>query len=95
MNYLRKYFLASEDGGIAWDKSYSLVFSFDGHMRVLVIKQYEQPYKTPDVEEIDPESFDRLKIDGVSLKEIVLSKLNDILPIPPSEKLPPGVEILR
>ena len=95
MRYLRKYRLVSEDGGMAWDQTYSLVFTFDGQMRVLVVKQFEQPYKTPDIHELAPSEFGRYSVNGTSLKDIVLAKLDEILPQPPPEKLPPGVEILR
>ena len=88
---MRKYYLSSEDGGIAWDKTYSLVFTFDAQMRVLIVKEFEQPYKTPDVEEVQPKDFDRHTVRGIPLREIVLNKLDEILPKFPSEGVKPGI----
>ena len=79
MNYLRKYHLASEDGP-AWDKSYSLIFTQEGTMFVRMIKDFEQPYKTPDVEEIEPVHFAKILVNGTILSELVARKLDEILP---------------
>jgi hypothetical protein len=85
MSFLRKYQLASEDGGMAWDKTYSLVFTHNAEMRVLVVKQFEQPFKTPDVDEVEPKDFSRYAVGGRSLKDLVLQKLHELLPKTPAK----------
>jgi len=80
MNLIRKYYLTSEDGGLAWDKHYTLAFGGDGQMFVQVIKQYEQPYKTEDINEIQPDDFVKVKINGELLSALVVKKLDEILP---------------
>jgi hypothetical protein len=42
------------DNGLAWDKSYTMVFTTEGRMFVRTIKQYEQPYKNSEVDDIEP-----------------------------------------
>jgi hypothetical protein len=83
MNFIRQYSLASEDGGIAWDKNYKLVFTRDGQMFVQSIKQYEQIYKTPEIKEILPSDFNKISVNGEILSEIVAKKLEEILPLEP------------
>jgi len=79
-NFLRVYFLTTEDGGLAWDKSYYLVFTNDGCMFVRTVKDYEQPYKTPDIHEIYPPDFKTVILGGTPLDHIVAKKLQEILP---------------
>jgi hypothetical protein len=78
--FLRQFSLASEDGGIAWDKTYRLVFTTDGRMFVRVVKDFEQPYKTPDIDEIYPPEFPKTIINGTPLSQLVAHKLQEILP---------------
>ena len=78
--FLHTYFLASEDGGMASDTSYHLVFTTDGRMFVRVVKDFEQPYKTPDIHEIFQPTFSTTTVNGVSLTELVAKKLSEILP---------------
>lgn len=85
MNIIRQYSLASEDGGIAWDKNYKLIFTGDGQMFVRSIKQYEQIYKTPKIQDIQPADFNRNSVGGVILSELVANKLEEILPPEPSK----------
>lgn len=80
--FLRRYYLASEDGGMASDTSYSLIFTTDGHLFVRVVKDFEQPYKTPDIREILPAAFSTTTVNGISLSELVAKKLSEILPPP-------------
>ena len=80
MNHLRNYHLASENGGIARDKSYRLFFTGDGRMFVRVIKQFEQPCKTPDIDEIDPPHLAKIIVSGTLLSELVARKLDEIPP---------------
>lgn len=82
-SFLRQFKLASEDGGIAWDKIYCLVFTTNGQMFVRVIKEYEQPYKTPDIYDIYPTEFQNTKINGILLSKLVADKLQEILPQQP------------
>jgi hypothetical protein len=79
-NFLRQFSLASEDGGIAWDKTYRLVFTTDGRMFVRVVKDFEQPYKTPDIDEIYPPEFPKIIVNGTPLNQLVARKLQEILP---------------
>ena len=78
--FIRQYYLASEDGGIASDTSYHLVFTADGRMFVRSVKDYEQPYKTPDIHEIFPPAFPTTTVNGTSLAQLVAQKLQEILP---------------
>ena len=49
-------------------------------MFVWMIKDFEQPYKTPDVEEIEPAHFAKFIVKGTTLSELVARKLDEILP---------------
>jgi hypothetical protein len=95
MKQLRKYHLASEDRGIGSDRNYSLIFTDTGEMYVRQVEDFEQPYKTPTVNEIYPSEFGKILVEGEPLREIVIKKLDEILPKVPAPKLPPGVEILN
>ena len=79
-DFIRQFYLASEDGGIASDTSYYLVFTTDGRMFVRSVKDFEQPYKTPDIHEIFPPAFPTITINGTSLAQLVAKKLQEILP---------------
>ena len=79
-DFIRQFYLGSEDGGIASDTSYHLVFTTDGRMFVRSVKDYEQPYKTPDIHEIFPPAFPTITINGTSLAQLVPMKLQEILP---------------
>ena len=68
---------------MAWDRTYRLVFTNDGRMFVRVVKDFEQPYKTPDIHEIFPEDFAKTIIAGTALSELVARKLKEILPAQP------------
>lgn len=72
---------------MAWDKSYSLVFTEDGKVFVHSVKSFEQPFKSPDVADIEP-PFTGVTINGSSLSELVARKLNEILP--PDSTSPEG-----
>lgn len=76
----RRFIVGSEDGGIGWDKTYWLIFTDKGEMVVRTIKDYSQDYKTPDVDEIEPKDFDKFTVNGISLRLLVLEKLQKILP---------------
>ncbi len=89
MSYLRNYHLASEDGGIAWDKSYTLIFTRNGRMFVRVIKQFEQAYKTPDIDEIEPQDFPEIIVNRTTLSELVARKLDEILPADATSAISP------
>lgn len=78
MNSIRQYSLASEDSA-AWDKTYKLVFTEEGEMFVRLIKQYEQIYKTPDIQDIQSSEFDKFIVSGKQLRELVADKLRAIL----------------
>ncbi len=82
MSFIRQYSLASEDSR-GWDKTYKLVFTGDGQMFVRSIKQYEQIYKTPDIQDILPADFNNIVVGGVMLSELVTNKLEEILPPEP------------
>ncbi len=77
-NYIREYFLASEDGGIAWDKTYKLVFTSEGQMFVQVVKQFEQIHKTPDIDEIQPVDFAKYLVNEIPLTDLVAKKLDEV-----------------
>ena len=77
---VRCYAVASADGGIGWDETYNLIFTDKGELVVRVIRDYSQDYKTPDVREIEPKDFAAVKVGGVSLRDLVLKKLAEILP---------------
>jgi hypothetical protein len=49
-------------------------------MFVRSVKDYEQPYKTPDIHEIFPSDFKSVVVNGTSLDQIVARKLKEILP---------------
>ncbi len=48
-------------------------------MFVRVIKQYEKPYKTADIDDIEPARFAEITVDGMMLSELVAKKLDEIL----------------
>lgn len=81
-DFLRQFYLTTEDGGIGWDRNYYLVFTRGGGMFVRTIKEYEQPYKTPDIHEIPPADFKTHTVSGTSLDQLVARKLDEILPKP-------------
>lgn len=80
MNLIRKYYLATEDGGLAWDKHFTLTFSDEGLIFVQVIKQYEQAYKTEDICYIQPNDFSKVTVNGELLCTLVAKKLDELLP---------------
>ena len=65
---------------MAWDKIYTLIFTRDGEMFVRMIKEFEQPYKTADVEEIQPQHFAKTIVNSTRLSELVAKKLDEMLP---------------
>ena len=77
---IRQYPLAFEDGGLAWDQSYKLVFTLSGLMFVRAIKHYEQVHKTPDIRDFQPAEFDQIVVNGEQLGNLVAKKLQEILP---------------
>ena len=77
--FVRHFHLATVDGGMAWDQTYWLVFTKDGRMFVRVVKDFEQPYKTPNIHEIYPEEFSKIFIDGTPLSDLVARKFEEIL----------------
>ena len=76
---IRKYHLATEDGGIAWDKFYQLVFTKSGKMSVRVVKEFEQAFKSPDVIEVTQEQFSDFTVNGRLLADLVAAKLEEVL----------------
>jgi hypothetical protein len=77
---MRKYYLTSEDRGVAGDTGYALVFTDRGEMVVQVTKRHEQQYKPPDIHEIPARDFANTTVNGRPLLKIVIQKLNEILP---------------
>jgi hypothetical protein len=70
--------IAHEDGGLAWNRTYYLVLTDTGTFAIRAIQSYEQPYKTPDVAEIEPAAFGSTKINGVALREILIENLRKL-----------------
>jgi hypothetical protein len=79
-SFLRQFYLTTEDGGIGWNKTYHLVFTAGGGMFVRVVKDFEQPNKTPDIHEIYPPDFAKTVIAHTPLDHLVAKKVQDILP---------------
>ena len=77
---LRRYYLTSEDRGIAGDTEYALVFTARGEMVVRVTIRHEQQYKTPDIHDIAARDFASTIVNRVPLLQIVIEKLNELLP---------------
>lgn len=71
--------MTTEDGGLAWDKHFTLAFSDEGLMFVQVVKQYEQAYKTENTYEIQPNEFSKVSVNGESLSALVAKKLDELL----------------
>jgi hypothetical protein len=72
---IRKYHLTSK-----WETDYTLIFDDDGKMFVNEYKDFEQPYKKPRSTDISPENFANMKLEGQTLKELIVKKLEQILP---------------
>ncbi|HUA67401.1 MAG TPA: hypothetical protein VMA13_02530 [Candidatus Saccharimonadales bacterium] len=72
---IRKYQLTSE-----WETDYTLIFDDNGKMFVNEYKDFEQPYKNPRSMDIPPENFGNFTVNGKTLKELVVKKLEQILP---------------
>lgn len=79
-NILRRYYLISEDGGAAGDVSYALIFTTTGEMVVRVTKHHAQQYKAPEIHDVSAREFLRVTIGGKSLQELIVRKLDEILP---------------
>jgi hypothetical protein len=77
---IRKYFLDSESKPGGTDISYSLIFDNQGNMLVEEHQDFDQPYKKDRFAQLNSANFDNFKVNGISLKELVVKKLNEILP---------------
>lgn len=77
---LRSYYLTSEDRGTAGDTRYMLVFTTRGELVVRMTKSRDHQYGSPDVQDIPARDFSRVTVAGRSLLQLVLHKLNEILP---------------
>ena len=80
IDVLRRYYLTSEDRGVAGDTEYALVFTRRGEMVVRVTKHHEQQYKTPATHDIPARDFASTTVNHVPLLQIVIEKLNELLP---------------
>jgi hypothetical protein len=72
---IRKYHLTSKQ-----ETDYTLIFDDDGKMLVNEYKDFEQPYKNPRSTNIPPDNFGNFMVEGQSLKDLVMKKLEHILP---------------
>jgi len=71
---LRKYQIAS-DG----EETFALIFDHDGGMFVERYRDSKQAPKKRRVTRIAPDNFDKFKVGHISLKEVVVKKLQAIL----------------
>ena len=79
---LGSYPLTSVDspgGDTAW---YTLIFNEKGNMAVEVHRDFNQPFKNDRVDDVPPEKWDGIVVNGVLLRELVIKKLKEILPKP-------------
>jgi hypothetical protein len=61
---------------------YTLVFNEQAEMVVEEYRDYNQPFNEDRVTLIRPEKFDEYTVNGISLRQLVLKKLEEILPPP-------------
>lgn len=80
---IRKYDLASyyidSAGGGGTTICYALVFDEQGEMLVEEHRRHE-PFQQDSLSQIRPAQFDNFTIAGVPLRQLVLKKLQEILP---------------
>lgn len=73
-NMLRKYQIASEG-----EDTFALIFDHDGRMFVERYKDSKEAHNKRRVTHIAPDNFDKFKVGHISLKEVVVKKLQAIL----------------
>jgi hypothetical protein len=82
---IREYHLTSER-----EDFFTLMFDENGRMFVEIYRDYEQPHKKPISTYVQPEEFEKYTVGEISLKEVVVKKLQEILPPTPA---PPDVHL--
>lgn len=82
--YLLASFIVESAGGrdAGTIISYTLVFNDQAEMLVQERRQFQSPFKTDASIFIPPEQFDKYSINGISLRRVVATKLDEILPNP-------------
>ena len=65
---------------MSWDLNYYLIFTTDGRTVVRSIKSFEQPYRTPDIQEYGETDLEKVVLAGKTLTALVEEKIKAIPP---------------
>jgi len=77
---IREYPIGSETkpgGDTIW---FTLIFDEQGEMYVEMCHDFNQPAKNDKMTHLRAENFDKFTVNGVSLRQLVVRKLSEILP---------------
>jgi hypothetical protein len=80
-NLIRSFPLDSINKPGGTEIFYSLIFDESGNMAVEEFYDFDQPHKSGRAMFIAPEDFDKYEVNRVPLRNLVVNKLKEILPI--------------